>query len=75
MTDGKIDRVLVEVDFSDYSTDAFMPFTTRLQDNHPDDYQTIFGENDTFRQTTESGALLDQHLTEYINEVRAETEG
>jgi hypothetical protein len=75
MTDGKIDRVLVEVDFSDYSTDAFMPFTTWLQDNHPDDYQTIFGENDTFRQTTESGALLDQHLTEYINEVRAETEG
>ncbi len=75
MTDGKIDRVFVEVDFRDYSTFTFTPFTTWLSDNHPDDYQIIFeGENNTFRQTPESAALLDQHLTEYINEVRSETD-
>lgn len=75
MNDGKIDRVLVEVDFSDYSPNAFRPFTTWLEDNHSDDYQTIFeGENNTFHQTTESAALLDQRLTEYVNEVRSEAD-
>ena len=75
MVDGKIDRVIVEVDFSDYSTNALVPFTTWLQDNHPEGYRTIFeGENDTFRQTTESAALLDQHLTEYINQVRSDAD-
>jgi hypothetical protein len=76
MTDGKIDRVLVELDFSDYSANAVMPFDTWLQDNHPDDYRTIFqeGRNDTLRQTTESAALLDQRLTEYATEVRSEAQ-
>lgn len=32
------------------------------------------GENNTFRQTPESAALLDQHLTEYANDVRAEAD-
>lgn len=73
MTDGTIDRVLDEVDFSDYSTNAFVPFTTWLAENHADDHQTIFGgANDTFRQTPESAALLDQHLTEYIDGFGAE---
>ncbi len=76
MIDGKIDRVLVEVDLSDYSTNACVPFTTWLRNNHLDDYRTIFeGENDTFHQTAESAALLDQHLTEYVNEVRSEADG
>ncbi len=75
MTDGTIDRVNVDqLDFSDYSPNAFMPFETWLRDNHPDDYQTISGENDWFRQTTESAALLDQHLTEYVNEFRSDTD-
>jgi hypothetical protein len=51
-----------------------MPFQTWVRDNHPDDYQTIWEENDSFRQTPESAALLDQHLTEYVNEVRSEAE-
>lgn len=76
MTDGTIDRVNLDgLDFSDYSPNAFMPFQNWLRGNHPDDYQTIFEDNDPFRQTTESATLLDQHLTDYSNEVRAETEG
>jgi len=74
MVDGKIDRVNLELDFSDYGTNAFMPFQTWLRNNHPDDFQTIWGENDTLRQTPESAALLDQHLAEYINEARSEPE-
>ena len=75
MVDGKIDRVNLDgLDFSDYSPNAFVPFETWLQDNHPGDYQTISGENDWFRQTPESAALLDQHLTEYVDEVRAEAD-
>lgn len=75
MIDGTIDRVdLDQLDFSDYSPNAFMPFQTWVSENHPDDYQTIWEENDSFRQTPESAALLDQHLTEYIREFRSEPE-
>jgi len=64
MTDGKVESVDVDADFSDYHRFAFRPFRNWVRVNHPDDF-TLMWTGNVPVLSAESVALFDQHLTEY----------
>jgi hypothetical protein len=73
MTDGKVESVDVDADFSDYHRFAFRPFRNWVRVNHPDDFTRMWNGNVPVL-STESAALFDQRLTEYTDHLLSTTD-
>jgi hypothetical protein len=72
MTDGGVESVIVNADLSDYRNE-FYQFSYWVRANHPDDATRMWTGNYPIL-SSESAALLDQHLTEYADQLPPTTD-